>query len=297
MTRLFPHVGLRTFKTGLAVALALLFADLRGSPSPIFAAIGAISAMSRTVDDAFATCRTQFFGISLGAGVGCIFVSLLHNFRYVAIGVGLIGLILLCVRLHLQFAVPLACIVFVAICLSPAEQAVVYSLNRLADTAIGLATALVINIAIKPYNNRVTINRLLTHFLQQVPARLEERVLHGRYPDLTPLSAQLQRISEEITVFEKQNVFRTPDHNATATYLRGCEQLAGSIVQELSALCAMDERGRLDPENAADLAGLGLDVPDDLPAPSVNQADVVGNYHLRCLLDAYRYLQEFTCME
>lgn len=297
MIRLLPHVGLRTFKTGLAVALALLFADLRGSPSLIFAAIGAISAMSRTVDDAFATCRTQFFGITLGAGVGCVFVSLLHNFRYFAIGLGLIGLILLCVRLKLQFAVPLAGIVFVSICLAPAEQAVVYSLNRLADTAIGLATALVINIAIKPYNNRAAITRLFTHFLQQVPACLEARVLHGRYPDLAPLSAQMQRISDEITVFEKQNVFRTPDHDSTAVYLRGCEQLASSIVQELSALCAMDERGRLSPENAAGLNHLGLTVPSDLPAPSTREADVVGNYHLRNLLDAYRYLEEFICME
>ena len=36
------HVGLRTFKTGLAVALALLAAGLRDAASPCFAAIGAI---------------------------------------------------------------------------------------------------------------------------------------------------------------------------------------------------------------------------------------------------------------
>ena len=40
MDRHVPPIGLRTVKTGLAVALALLFADLRGSPLPIFAAIG-----------------------------------------------------------------------------------------------------------------------------------------------------------------------------------------------------------------------------------------------------------------
>ena len=67
MARFVPHIGLRTVKTGLAVALALFFADLRSSPLPIFAAIGAIVAMSRTVGDAFETCRTQFFGILFGA--------------------------------------------------------------------------------------------------------------------------------------------------------------------------------------------------------------------------------------
>ena len=88
-----PHIGLRTVKTGLAVALALFFADLRSSPLPIFAAIGAIVAMNRTVGDAFETCRTQFFGILLGAGFGAVFVNLLVGFRYIGIGIGLILLL------------------------------------------------------------------------------------------------------------------------------------------------------------------------------------------------------------
>lgn len=297
MGRLIPHIGLRTVKTGLAVALALLFADLRGSPSPIFAAIGAIVAMSRSVSDAFPSCRTQFCGILLGAGFGAVFVNLFEGFRYIGVGLGLIALILLCVQLKLQFAVPLACMVFVSVCLSPASEAFHYGANRLLDTSIGLATALVINLLIKPYNNRVQISSLFTHFLQAVPAPVGERVLYGRYPDLDPLRRQLRRISDELSVFEKQNVFRLPDHAAHAAYLRGCEQLAYTVVQELTALCAMDERGRLSPCNAAGLAALGLDVPESLPAPSQSEADVVGNYHLAGLLRAWQYLAEFIRAE
>ena len=289
-----PHIGLRTVKTGLAVALALFFADLRSSPLPIFAAIGAIVAMNRTVGDAFETCRTQFFGILLGAGFGAVFVNLLVGFRYIGIGIGLIMLILLCVQLRLQFAVPLACIVFVSICLSPANEAFEYGANRLLDTSIGLATALVVNLVIKPYNNRERIVNLLTHFRQSVPAYVEERVVHGRYPDLTPLRAQLDRIASELATFEKQKMYRARDHADQAVFLRGCEQLAHSVWQELSALCAMDERGRLSPENAAQLAVLGLSVPEDMAGPSHTTADIVGNYHLDNLLQAYRYLTEFS---
>ena len=192
MARFVPHIGLRTVKTGLAVALALFFADLRGSTSLIFAAIGAISAMSRTVGDAFETCRTQLTGILLGAGFGALFVSLFSEFRYLGIGLGLMMLILLCVRLRLQFAVPLSCIVFVSICVSPAGDAFQYGFNRLLDTTIGLATALVINVAIKPYNNSRRIADLLRQFHQSVPDFVSERVLHGRYPDLSPLREQLE---------------------------------------------------------------------------------------------------------
>lgn len=297
MARFVPHIGLRTVKTGLAVALALLFADLRGSTSLIFAAIGAISAMSRTVGDAFESCRTQLTGILLGAGFGALFVSVLSNFRYAGIGLGLIALILLCVRLRLQFAVPLSCIVFVSICLSPAGDAFQYGFNRLLDTAIGLATALVINVAIKPYNNSRRIVGLLRQFQQSVPAYVGDRVLYGRYPDLSPLREQLERISAELTTFEKQRAFRSHSHAEQAIFLRGCERLAQSVWQELSALCAMDEKGRLSPENAKRLTLLGLTVPDGICAAPKTTADIVGNYHLDNLLRAWQFLGEFNLTE
>lgn len=297
MARFVPHIGLRTVKTGLAVALALLFADLRGSTSLIFAAIGAISAMSRTVGDAFESCRTQLTGILLGAGFGALFVSVLSNFRYVGIGLGLIALILLCVRLRLQFAVPLSCIVFVSICLSPAGDAFQYGFNRLLDTAIGLATALVINVAIKPYNNSRRIVGLLRQFQQSVPAYVGDRVLYGRYPNLSPLREQLERISAELTTFEKQRAFRSHSHAEQAIFLRGCERLAQSVWQELSALCAMDEKGRLSPENAKRLTLLGLTVPDGICAAPKTTADIVGNYHLDNLLRAWQFLGEFNLTE
>lgn len=294
MTRLVPRIGLRTVKTGLAVALALLFADLRGSPLPIFAAIGAISAMSRTVGDAFETCRTQFAGILLGAGFGVVFVSLFADARYIGIGLGLIVLIHLCVRLRLRFAVPLACIVFTAICLSPAHEALGYGANRLLDTAIGLATALVINVTLKPYNNHRRIVELLGQFRQAVPAYVDERVLHGRYPDLSPLGAQLGRIADELAIFEKQRLFRMRDHDAQVVYLRGCEKLAQRVWQELSALCTMDEKGHLSMENAIKLDRIGLHVPDGVCAMPQSTADVVGNYHLENLLRAWQFLGEFN---
>lgn len=297
MARLVPHIGLRTVKTGLAVALALFFADLRGSPAPIFAAIGAISAMSRTVGDAFETCRTQFAGILLGACCGVLLTDMFSGLRYLGIGLGLILLILVCVRLRLRFAVPLACIVFTSICLSPAQGALGYGVNRLLDTAIGLATALVINVTIKPYNNRRRIVNLLMQFEQSVPAYVGARVLHGRYPDLSPLRKQLDRIAEELATFEKQRLFRVHDHEAQAVYLRGCEKLAQRIWQELCALCEMDEKGHLSVENAVKLAELGLEVPDGICAMPQDTADVVGNYHLDNLLRAWQFLGSFNRTE
>ncbi|MDY3618030.1 FUSC family protein [Agathobaculum sp.] len=297
MAKLLPHIGLRTVKTAAAVALALWLADLRGSPAPIFAAIGAIVAMNRTLGDAKQSCLTQLAGIALGAGFGWLFVTLFEEFRYIGIGLGIIALILMCVKLRLQFAVPLACIVFVSICLSPADGAFLYSVNRLADTTIGLGVALALNIAVRPYNNRGQIAKLLTHFLQSVPGYLTERVAQRRYPDLSGLDAQLSRLADELEIYEKQNFPRSRDHGQQAVYLRGCEQLAQALLQELHALCAMDEMGRPSPENAKRLADIGVNVPEGLPAVPAREADVVMGYHLGNLLDAYGYLSDFSLME
>ena len=104
-------------------------------------------------------------------------------------------------------------------------------------------------------------------------------------------------IRDRLSIFEKQNVFRLPDHRTQAVYLRGCEQLANALLQELTALCAMDEKGRLSPENAEKLSALGLHVPDTLPAPPQSDADVVGNYHLSGLLQAYHYPVSYTHLD
>ena len=69
MNRTKIHVGLRTVKTALAVTLALAAAGLFGSAMPIFSAIGAISAMSRTLGDAMKACLTQLVGCVIGCAV------------------------------------------------------------------------------------------------------------------------------------------------------------------------------------------------------------------------------------
>jgi len=291
-----PRVGLRTIKTGFAVALALWFSSLRNSPAPIFAAIGAISAMSRTLGDAFKTCLTEFCGLILGAVFGTVFVNVFAGFQYIGIGLGLVALILLCVQLGLHFAVALACMVFVSICLSPPNEALMYSVNRLADTSIGLATALVVNVLIKPYNNRARIDSIISQFLESAPSFVEELVVKRRYPDIEPLKNQLHTLDWELGVFETQHVFREHDHDEQVAFLRGLEQLAESVVQELITLCGMDETGALSEANADYLSILGLSVPEGIAGPVRTQADIVSNYHLSSLIQAYQYLREFSSM-
>lgn len=196
------HIGLRTVKTGTAVMLALLLDSMRPSAMPIFAAIGAIVVMSRTLSDAITAASTQLAGITCGAIAGCLFSLLFPNNHYIAIGLGLILLIPICHPLRIGFAVPLTCIVFVSVCLyDPATGSpIAYGINRFLDTSIGLSTGFVINAVLKPYNNYPLILRLFRSYQEAYPAALRELLVDGHYPDLAPFERQCRRLYDEIRV-------------------------------------------------------------------------------------------------
>ena len=101
------RVGQRAIKTAVSVGLALALAMVLGSSLPIFAAIGAISVMSRTWVDSLKESLNQIAGTFLGYLIACVFVTVLPNptfFVWMALGV--LCVISLCIGLKLNFAIP-----------------------------------------------------------------------------------------------------------------------------------------------------------------------------------------------
>lgn len=286
------HIGLRTVKTGTAVMLALMLSSLRPSAQPIFAAIGAIVVMSRTLSDSITAASTQLAGISCGAVAGCLFSLLFPNNHYIAIGLGLILLIPICQPLRIGFAVPLTCIVFVSVCLyDPASGTPIsYGVGRFLDTSIGLATGFIINAVLKPYNNYPLVLRLLRTYLDAYPAALRELLSVGHYPDLAPFEQQCRRLRDEIRIFADQP-FANAKHRQDAAYLWGCHQLAEKMHMELAALAGMDTLGVPSPSMRVRLESVGVTVPDEMPIPGLDEESLVLCYHLKNLLDAHDYLQ------
>lgn len=290
------HLGLRTLKTALAVTLALFAAELAHSTMPIFSAIGAISAMSRTLGDAITACLTQLAGCVCGCVIGCLFLLLFPQMAPPLIGLGIVLVILVGLRLKIQFAIPLSCIVFVCICLNQTGGPFSYAASRFLDTSLGLVIALAVNMLIKPYNNRAQIANMITHFVQTIPDFLHERVLLGHYPDLAPLRRSLKRLDEEMQLYERQTFPHKALRREIGVYLRGCQQLAERMFDELSALCQMDSPGAPDEAALRRLEALGIadEAALTIPAGGKREEDVVLAYHLKNLLDAYGFLCEMN---
>ncbi len=296
------RVGQRAIKTALSVGLALALAMVLGSSLPIFAAIGAISVMSRTWVDSLKESLNQIAGTFLGYLIACVFVAVLPNptfFLWMAIGV--LCVISLCIGLKLNFAIPLASIVFADVCLYTGGDSIVYGFHRFTDTLVGLVVALAVNVVIRPYNNRQKIITMMGDIQKMFLPLLQARVLEHRYPDLTPLTEKMTSLASELRIFEKQPVslrqhaVRVAARRQEAAYLRGCEQLLAKMCGELAALCNMDSNPAPGEKSMARLQSHGLTAPEDLKdycRCSPVDAQVM-DFHIGNLLDAYDFLNAF----
>ena len=288
-------LGTRVVKTAIAVSLSVFLIRFFTTDdlSVFYAGFGALIAMDTTFSNSLRQGLTQLIGVLAGTVMGYLSVLLFPSMTpaWMA-GLGVLLLIFLCNALRLSFSASLACIIFLSACLTPTDDIVRDSLFRLRDTSVGVGIALLVNAAVRPYNNKKRIFHLLARLRVFLPQALEKIVVREQFPDLQPAVELLRLLDRELALYHSQHFFhRKHDEEAL---LRGCYQLAERMVQELEAICGMDSLGDLAMENAAAMQELGLELPEaGLPARKCTRHDtIVMNYHLEKLLSAYRYLTE-----
>lgn len=286
------HIGLRTFKTALAVTLSLMLASLIGSYSPVYAGIGAILAVTRTVRDSLKQALTQYTGLLIGGVVGFALILIFNQTPPWGIGLGIITAISLCIRFKADFAASTACFIVLSACISTGDNVMHEMLYRLMDTTLGLTVGLAVNILIKPYNNKPHILKLLGEMAGLIPNLVEECVVCSRYPDLVPFEKKLRQLEEELAIFRQQRFGQTQSRRSDIAFLEGLEQLVVRMYQELAAICFMDSFGIPNGPNRLRLEVLGIDLPDEIVRKCSVKDTTVLNFHLEKLLDARDFLLE-----
>lgn len=292
------HIGPRTVKTAIAVTLSAAIAGCFSSSSVFYAAMGALVGMERTLTDSLKNCAVQMLGVIIGGLFGLAITELVGQPPAWTLGLGVLGVIVLCNMFHMTYAISLSCIVLLSACTSTTDSVLWDTVFRLRDTAIGLVIALLVNVTVHPYNNSRRIVHLLQQMIDAVPELVKACVLEEKYPDLRRLNDVLNRVDDELRVLHRQRFFRRRPMRFDSVYLDGCRQLGLRILQELEAICFMDTFGNIGVENAKRLSELGLQVPPDLPRRKCTKHDtIVMNYHLEKLLDARLYLQQLIAPE
>jgi uncharacterized membrane protein YgaE (UPF0421/DUF939 family) len=146
----FDMVGMRNIKTAIAVFISIVISKLLKMEYPFYAAIAAIISMQSSVEASFKAGRNRMLGTFIGAVVGFI-CALISPGNALASAIGIVVVIYLCNILKWKESASIGGIVFLAIMLNlKGNSPLLYSINRILDTFLGIMVAILVNYFIVP---------------------------------------------------------------------------------------------------------------------------------------------------
>ncbi len=148
------HIGTRGIKTAITAALCTLLYLIVGR-NPTFACIGVVFGTGSDLGNSWLNGGNRLFGTIFGGLIGMGLFSLylcvypeggFHSLMIPLVFVGVILLILMSLIFHWPGAVqPGGVMLCILLFNQPATSYIPYSLNRIFDTAVGVALALIVS--------------------------------------------------------------------------------------------------------------------------------------------------------
>lgn len=288
-------IGPRTVKTAIAVILSMLVAELLGATESemIFAMLGAMAAVEPTFTDSVESSLTQIVGVILGAAIGLL-MQLISIPSLVACGIGIIIVITVYNALLLRFSPGLPCLIVVMLCIGAEERPVMYALERICNTAVGLFIGMAINMLVIPYDNSRQIRKTARSLDKELRTFLEN-TFDGDdiLPDAEIVTRMIADMDRQLTIFSKQKLlWRLRRQQEELSRFRIFENKAHTLVAQMKVLSQMEKPGRLSNENRELLEALGANIQDARQIDTATDVDIVTNYHVSQILRLRTELME-----
>lgn len=281
------RIGLRTIKTALAVIVSMIIVYFYGTTDSrlIFAMLGAMAAVQPSFKESLESCLTQIVGVIIGALIGIVLLAIpMHALA--ASGIGIIVVITLYNSFQIRYSPSLACLIVVTLCITPDIVPLEYASGRIWDTAIGLTVGMIINTAIFPYDNSAQI-RATVQSLDRELIRFLEDMFDGDdvLPDSEIMTRKIDEMAQQLTIFSNQKFLR--DHRRKQKQLQTfqvCAIKARQLVAHMEVLCHMGHVGHLSRTTLARLKDCGANIKNDYIRDSIQETDLIINYHVSKLL-------------
>ena len=294
MKRFHSPVGFRTIKTALAVSVAILLVEQYGTSAEelLFGVMGAFSAMEPTIKASIRGCAAQFTGVMVGVILSLI-LGTLSVPGVVAAGIGIILVMATYQLLHWKSSPVLPCLILVTICTNPGLDAVLYGLERLWNTTLGLGAGILINTLIFPYDNSKKIQQLMISLDEDLILFLED-MFDGddHLPETAEMEAKINLLERQLVVFADQRLPRRGRQRKLLTQLKTCEDTARALLIEVETLRSIVHVGKLNQENRIALRELGAKIVDGDAGRRFTVEDLVVNYHVDKALKLRKQLKE-----
>lgn len=287
------RIGLRTIKTVIAVMLAMIIVDSYGATTSklIFATLGAMEAVQPTFKASLRSCVTQIVGVLFGALIGIILLSLPIN-HVLAAGIGIVLVITLYNTFGIRFSPSLPCLIVVTLCTTPDIAPVTYAFGRIWDSLIGFGVGMAINTVVFPYDNSRQIRSTIKSLDHELIRFLEE-LFDGDdvIPDAKKMAEQVNAMAQQLAIFSNQRLLmrRNRQKEELASF-EICATKARELLARMEILSLIGTPGQLNEENHRRLIECGANIRDERVADSVQERDVVTNYHIAQILKLRRDL-------
>ena len=149
-------IGMRNIKTTLSVFICLLLFELINRENSIFACIAAVICMQNTVVDSMEKGIARVIGTIIGGLVGALVLFIVNmflndNILIFIIPLGIMILIQICVAINMKQSVVICCVVYLSVMITKKHDGgyLLYTINRVLDTSIGILIALLVNKYVK----------------------------------------------------------------------------------------------------------------------------------------------------
>lgn len=201
------RIGARTFKTGLAVCLALIIPGYFGlQEGAILAGLSAVASMQPSVRKSFHSLRDRLLSNTIGGMVAVFMASVFGN-SYIMIGLSSALLIALLFQLKLKDVIVLSTMTLIIIMLAPQENLVFEATIRVLSTFIGVIVAFLINSFILPpkYDERLyqLTNQVTDDLTRFIRTCLRKNVQHAMMrEDLNHVEKKIERMRTYLTLIQ-----------------------------------------------------------------------------------------------
>lgn len=275
-------IGMRTIKTGIAVAIGLFLGELLGLNSPLFVGIGAISTMQSSVSQSFEMGKNRILATIMGALVAVI-IEYLFPRNVIFLGLGIIIVIQILNILGWKHSVALAAIVFIAVSLSQDVDILSSAYNRTLDTFVGIVVGVLVNYFIATPN----IDKLFKLFVDEF---LEKAKDYTYKLAVGKLNVDIISLREDLSELEKLQVLIEDETKINITKSKEMVQSAITLnkVEDIfSSLASLDNM-----KHVATLSPANLILIEEVfnikclwgERAIISEDDIIFNYHLQKVL-------------
>lgn len=194
-----PRIGSRMIKTAVAVFICFLIYLIRNDGIPFYSAIAAILCIRADMNDSLATAKSRVIATFIGGLAGLLFTVFEHEIipidsqllRYAILSIAIIPIIYISILIKQPSTAYLSCVVFLCITVSHMgdDSYMLFAVNRMVDTLIGVAVAYIINCVHIPHRKHddlliMNIDSLIqSNFNTYTRVKLEKYQM--AYPNLT----------------------------------------------------------------------------------------------------------------